>query len=149
MPRERRRVPASSNTLRSSSTGSGVIRRWATDPRSSTNRPHRPVTRRPPSLGKSSPSSSHCRRTLKAGWPCSTSGRLCSHEDGSFFFEPLQLHLQPADLLEQLGLSGLGVRRGRLGLGGSGEEALGPGQELLLPAVDQRRVDAVVAGQFV
>ena len=27
--------------------------------------------------------------------------------------------------------------------------ALGPGQELLLPAVDQRRVDAVVPGQLV
>ena len=72
---------------------------------------------------------------------------MCSHEDGSFFFEPLQLHLEPADLLEQLGLAGLGVRRGRLGR--APEDALRPGQELLLPAVDERRVDAVVPGQLV
>jgi len=32
-----------------------------------------------------SPSNPHCRRTLKAGWAGSTSGRLCSREDSSFF----------------------------------------------------------------
>src|SRR3954471_18005926 len=63
------------------------------------------------------------------------------------FFETLQLHLEPPDLLEQLDLAGLGVSRGRLGR--APEEALGPGQELLLPAVDERRVEAVVAGQVV
>jgi hypothetical protein len=72
---------------------------------------------------------------------------LCSHEDGSFFFEPLQFHLQPADLLEQLGLAGLGVSRGRLGR--AAEDTLGPGQELLLPPVDERRVDAVMPGELV
>src|SRR3954470_6339337 len=63
------------------------------------------------------------------------------------FFETLQLHLEPPDLLEQLDLAGLGVSRGRLGR--APEEALGPGQELLLPAVDECRVDAVVPGQLV
>jgi hypothetical protein len=58
-----------------------------------------------------------------AGWLGSTSDRLCSHEGGSFF-EPLQLHLEPADLLEQLGLTGLGVSRGRLRR--AAEDRLGP-----------------------
>src|SRR5512135_552825 len=47
----------------------------------------------------------------------------------------------------ELGLAGLGVRRGRLCR--APEDRLGPGDQLLLPAVDQRRVDAVVTGQFV
>ena len=34
------------------------------------------------------------------------------------FFEPLQLHLEPADLLEEFGLAGLGVSRGRPGRAG-------------------------------
>jgi hypothetical protein len=63
------------------------------------------------------------------------------------FFEPLQLHLEPADLLEQLGLAGLGVSRGRLRR--AAEDPLGPGQELLLPAVDQGRVDLELPGQLV
>ena len=62
-------------------------------------------------------------------------GRSRSAEDGSFFFEPFQLHFEPADLLEQLGLAGLGV--GRAALGPVGEHRPGPGQQLLLPAVDQ------------
>ena len=36
-----------------------------------------------------------------------------------------------------------------MGLRRAGEEPLGPGQEVLLPAVDERRVDAVVPGQIV
>jgi hypothetical protein len=66
-----------------------------------------------------------------------------------FFFEPLQLHLEPSDLLEQLGLAGLGVSRGRLHGSRPGEEPLGPGHQVLLPAVDERRVDGVMAGQFI
>src|SRR5450432_2410312 len=82
---------------------------------------------------------------------CSSSikSRLDSAEGGSFFFEPLQFHLEPSDLLEQLSLAGLGVRRGRLGVGRPGEESLGPGEEVLLPAMDERWVDAVVPGQLV
>ena len=84
---------------------------------------------------------------LRVGWPPSISDRLCSCEDGSFFFEPLQLHLQPADLLEQLGLAGLGVRRGSPGR--AAEDPLGTGQQLLLSAVDQRRMDLELPGQLV
>ncbi len=84
---------------------------------------------------------------LKAGRSGPINDRLSSHEGGRFFFEPLQLHLQPADLLEQLGLAGLGVVRG--GLGPFGEELLGPGQERLLPGVDERRVDIELPGQLV
>src|SRR5262245_8922244 len=82
-------------------------------------------------LERQSPSSSHCRRTPSSGWPASTSSRSCSGERADFFFEPLQLHLEPADLLEQFRLLGLGVGNG---LGPVGEDLLGAGQELLLPA---------------
>jgi hypothetical protein len=39
------------------------------------------------------------------------------------FFEPFQLHFEAADLLEQLGLDGLGLGGGRLG--GRAEDSLG------------------------
>jgi hypothetical protein len=77
----------------------------------------------------------------------STNNLRSSAEGGNFFFEPLELHLEPPDLLEELGLAGLGVRRGRLGR--TAEDPLGADEKLLLPAVDQRRMDAVVSGQFV
>src|SRR4029077_8472219 len=44
------------------------------------------------------PSSSHWRRTLRSGCANSTRGRLSSVEQTSFFFEPVQFHLQAADL---------------------------------------------------
>jgi hypothetical protein len=74
---------------------------------------------------------------------------LDSAEGGSFFFDPLQLHLEAPDLLEQLGLAGLGVGRSRLGLGRPGEEPLDAGQERFLPAMDGRGVDAVLTRQLV
>src|SRR5207244_2861318 len=93
-----------------------------------------------------SPISSHSWRTLNAGWPTSIRGRLPSAEGGSFFFEPVQFHLEPTDLLVQLRLVIVG-RAADLGPGG--EHRLDPGEEVLLPAVAQRRVAAVVPGQFV
>src|SRR5947209_19064542 len=84
---------------------------------------------------------------LNRGWLTSTSARLASTEAGSFFFHPVQLHLEPTDLLVQLGLEGLVV--GGSGLPAVAEQVLGPGQQLLLPGVDQGGVDAVVAGQLV
>src|SRR4051794_40440365 len=57
----------------------------------------------------------------------------------SVFFHPLQLHLEPADLLEQLGLRGVGGRRGRRP---AREDTRRPGEELLLPVVDEGGVDA-------
>src|SRR5437762_13925389 len=47
----------------------------------------------------------------------------------------------------QLGLLGLGV--GRACLVAVLEDLVGPGEQLLLPAVDQGRVDPVLAGQLV
>src|SRR5262245_46559219 len=98
-------------------------------------------------LERLSPSSSHCRRTLSWGWSASIRGRSRSGHRSDFFFEPLQLHLEAADLLEQLGLLGLGVGRGRLAA--VGEDLVRPGQELLLPGVDQGRVDPILARQLV
>ena len=63
------------------------------------------------------------------------------------FFEPFQVHFEPADLLVQLGLAGLGV--GSADPGAAGEHRLGAGHQLLLPAVDQRRMDPEMAGQLV
>src|SRR5437588_377322 len=80
------------------------------------------------------PSSSHGRRALRWGWSASTSGRNCSGDRSDFFFEPLQLHLEPADLLEQLGLLGLGVATASLGP--VAEQLVGASEQLLFPAVD-------------
>src|SRR4029453_13087281 len=93
------------------------------------------------------PSNSHCLRTLNCGWSASTRGRSRSGDRSDFFFEPLQLHFEPADLLEQFGLLGLGAGRGRLAA--VAEDLVGPGEQLLLPGVDQGRVDPVLAGQLV
>src|SRR3954454_8674678 len=84
---------------------------------------------------------------LNGGWLTSTSARLASTDAGSFFFHPAQLHLEPADLLVQLGLQRLVV--GGSGLAPVAEEVLGAGEELLLPGVDQGGVAAMLAGQFV
>jgi len=72
---------------------------------------------------------------------------LPSAEGGSSFFHPSQLHLEPSELLERLGLAGLGV--GRVALGAVGEGAFGPGDQRLLPGVDEGRVDAELPGQLV
>ena len=84
---------------------------------------------------------------FSAGWPGSIRARNRSGAGADFFFEPLQLHLQPADLLEQLGLLGLGVGGDRLVA--VAEDLVGPGEELLLPGVDRGRVDPLLARQFV
>src|SRR6266446_9757780 len=84
---------------------------------------------------------------LNSGWPTSTSARCASTEAGHFFFEPVQLHFEPADLLVELGLDGLVVLGS--GLATVAEQVLGAGQELLLPGVDQGGVDGVLAGQLV
>jgi hypothetical protein len=60
---------------------------------------------------------------------------------------PLQLHLEPSDLLEQLGLLGLGVGHDRLAA--VLKDLVGPGEQLLLPGVDQGRVDPVLTRQLI
>src|SRR5438477_11931140 len=82
-------------------------------------------------LERLSPSNAHCRRTLNSAWSASTRGRSRSGERSDFFFEPLQRHLEPADLLEPFGLLGLGLGGG--GLAAVAEDLVGPGQQLLLP----------------
>src|SRR5437870_4293527 len=84
---------------------------------------------------------------LNSGWPTSTSARWASAEAGRFFFDPIQLHFEAADLLVELGLDGLVVLGS--GLAAVLEQALGAGQEVLLPGVDQGGVDGVLAGQLV
>src|SRR5436305_5486841 len=84
---------------------------------------------------------------VSCGWLTSTSARLDSTQQGRFFFHPAQLHFEPADLLVERGRERLVVDRS--GLGWATEEVLGPSEELLLPGVDQGRVDLVLAGQFV
>src|SRR5262249_27611773 len=84
---------------------------------------------------------------LNWGGLISTSARLASTEAGSFFFHPVQLHLDPTDLLVELGLQRLVVLGRRLA--SLAEEAFATGQGLLLPAVDQGGVDAVLAGPLV
>ena len=64
-----------------------------------------------------------------------------------FFFEPLQLHLQLADLLEQLSLLDLALA-GVLALFASGEQLAGAIEELPLPLAHLDRVDGVISGDF-
>src|SRR5258708_15669068 len=71
--------------------------------------------------------------------------RFCSAVR-EFFFEPLEIHLEPADLLEEFG--GIGLIAGLGGLAGVGEEGLGTVEQSLLPVADEGRMDAVLGGQF-
>jgi len=63
------------------------------------------------------------------------------------FFEPLRLHLQPSDLLEQLGIFGLGVLL-LLALVGTGKQLTGDIQKLPLSLAHLDRVDGVVSGDL-
>ena len=64
-----------------------------------------------------------------------------------FFFQPLEVHLQPADLLEEFGGVGPVVRLATLAA--LGEEGLGPLEQGLLPVADERGVQAVLGRQLV
>src|SRR5580765_3265887 len=92
------------------------------------------------------PSSSHCRLTLKVA-AGSIQARLCSSEAGSFFFEPVELRLEPTDLLVELGLQGLVLSAGTLGA--LLEQFHGAIEKTLLPDTDHRRMDAVKRRQLV
>jgi hypothetical protein len=63
------------------------------------------------------------------------------------FFEPLQLHLQPPDPLEQLGLFGLGFLP-VIALFGTVEQLNVAIHELPLPLSHLDRVDGVVSGDL-
>ena len=64
-----------------------------------------------------------------------------------FFFEPLQLHLQPPDLLEQLCFLGLPLLL-VLALLAAGEQLAGTIQQLPLPLAHLDGVDGVIGGDL-
>ena len=66
--------------------------------------------------------------------------RSSSGDRSDFFFEPLQLHLEAANLLKQLGLLGLDLPGNRPDA--IAEDLVGTAEQLLFPAVNQGRVDA-------
>ena len=63
------------------------------------------------------------------------------------FFEPLQLHLQLADLLEQLGLLGLALLF-VLALLAPGEQLAGAIEQLALPLAHLDQVNRVIGGDL-
>src|ERR1700757_2673148 len=76
---------------------------------------------------------------LRSGLSGSTRGRLKSAAAGSFFFQPLDLHVEPSDLLVEFGLDGQALVV--LAAAAVAEERFGAVQELLLPLADLDRVD--------
>src|SRR5262249_44104525 len=83
---------------------------------------------------------------LKSGLSGSTRGRLRSAAAGNFFFQPLDLHVEPTDLLVELGLDGQAVVP--LAAAAVAEERFGAVEELLLPLADLDRVDLEGPGQL-
>src|SRR6516164_6157008 len=76
---------------------------------------------------------------LKSGLSGSTRGRLRSTVAGSFFFQPLDLHVEPSNLLVELGLDGQALVP--LAAAAVAEERFDAVEELLLPLADLDRVD--------
>lgn len=72
-------------------------------------------------------------------------GPLGLNRSGQLFFHPLQLHLEPTDLLIELGLKLVMIGGG---LGWPGEQVLGVGQHLLFPRVDEGGMDSVLTSQL-
>src|SRR6516165_4535072 len=83
---------------------------------------------------------------LNSGWSGSTRGRLRSAAAGSFFFQPLDLPVEPSDLLVEFGLEGQALVV--LAAAAVAEERFGAVQELLLPLADLDRVDLEGPGQL-
>src|SRR6516165_373215 len=76
---------------------------------------------------------------LRSGWSGSTRGRLRSAPAGNFFFQPLDLHVEPSDLLVELGLDGQALVS--LAAAAVAEERFDAVEELLLPLADLDWVD--------
>ena len=64
-----------------------------------------------------------------------------SIEAGNFFFQPLEFHLEPADLLEEFGLDRLGLVV--VAAASVAEQGFDAVQELLLPLTDLDGVDLI------
>src|SRR5207248_7341204 len=76
----------------------------------------------------------------------STSSRLRSTAAGNPFFQPFDLHVEPADLLVEFGLEGLSLLT--LAPPAIAKEILDTVQELLLPLADLDGVDLVRLREF-
>src|SRR6202044_892022 len=76
----------------------------------------------------------------------SMSARLASTEAGNAFFQPLDLHVEPADPLVELGLERRVVTR--VAATAVAEEGFGAVEELLLPLADLDGEDLVRLGEF-
>src|SRR5512135_284099 len=74
------------------------------------------------------------------------SARFRSTAAGNPFFQPFDLHVEPADLLVQFGLEGLSLLV--LAPPAVAEEGLDAVEELLLPLADLDGVDLVRLGEF-
>ena len=84
---------------------------------------------------------------LRFAWSRSIRVRCTSTELGSFFFQPLQLHLQPADLLVQFGFP---HRLLALAVGRAVAEHRRPlSQQLFLPSADLVGMDVVLPGDLI
>src|SRR5208337_4700944 len=83
---------------------------------------------------------------LRTGWSESINRRNSVIELGSFFFEPLQLDLQPADLLVQVVQQGLAIFS--LAIVRFRKNKLDIGQKLALPLAHQVAMHSVLAGQL-
>src|SRR5882672_7664027 len=76
---------------------------------------------------------------LNAWWCGSIKARRVSAEAGNFFFQPVEFHVEPADLLEELGFARL-LGRVLLGLIARLEKAGRAGEQLLLPNLNLGRM---------
>src|SRR5271157_2858659 len=74
------------------------------------------------------------------------SARFWSTAAGKPFFQPLDLHVEPADLLEEFGLAGLPLFP--LAAATVAEEGLDVVQELLLPLADLDGMDLERRAEF-
>src|SRR5271155_3464066 len=74
------------------------------------------------------------------------SARLRSTAAGKPFFQPLNFHVEPADLLEELGLAGLFLLM--FATTAVAKQGLDVVQELLLPLADLDRMDLERLGEF-
>src|SRR5271154_5084678 len=83
---------------------------------------------------------------LSSGWFASMHARFSSTELANFFFEPVQLHLQFADLLVQHGFPRLVIDLASCTI--PAERCLRVRQQLLLPLAHLRRMDIERAGQL-
>src|ERR1700744_257582 len=76
----------------------------------------------------------------------STRSRLRSTEAGNAFFQELDLHVEPADLLVEFGLDGIPLLAPAPPA--VAEERLDAVEELLLPLADLDGVDLIRLGEF-